>query len=261
MIRNKVTSPFTLCDEINSCEISLGCFVLGLVISPYGHKKSGQMAHMHNLNSYEKVLLINLFFRSNSILSYVVLQEDEENMNGNNIQEVMGEVEETAEEVGTSGPVNVNENESVDGIEVEFNSDATAMEGDLTVRRNEVLKKPIIKEKYHPSNEDKTILKLQDQLNKHFHSSKRIEDILKQIQKKLVQVEKIVVVNNKQHESIRKMQFQFNDIRRTITKLDKSITILRSRGSTNSKSRVKVGKSNIERKKGKNSTKKRYRTR
>ena len=73
---------------------------------------------------------------------------------------------------------------------------------------------------------------------------------------KLVQ-DKIVVVNNKQHESIRKMQFQFNDIQRTITKLDKSITILRSRGSTNSKSRVKVGKNNIEYKKAKNSTKKR----
>ena len=46
----------------------------------------------------------------------------------------------------------MNENEEVDGIEVEFNTDASAMEGDLAVRRNEVLKKPITKEKYHPSN-------------------------------------------------------------------------------------------------------------
>ena len=212
--------------------------------------------HIYNLNSYEKVLLINLFFRSNSILSYVVLQEDEENMNGNNIQEVMGEVEETAEEASTFGPENMNENEEVGGIEVEFNTDATAMEGGLAVRRNEVLKKPIIKKKYHPSNEDKIILRLQEQLNKHFHSSERTEDILKQIQRKLVQVEKLAVINNKQNESIRKMQFQFNDIQRTITKLDKSITILRSRGSANSKSRVKVGKNNIKYKKGKNSTKK-----
>ena len=72
-------------------------------------------------------------------------------MNGNNIQEVMEEVEETAEEASTSGPEIMNENEEVDGIDVEF-IDATAMEGDLAVRRNEVLKKPIIKEKYHPSN-------------------------------------------------------------------------------------------------------------
>jgi hypothetical protein len=180
----------------------------------------------------------------------VVLQEDEENMNGNNIQEVMGEVEETAEEESTFGPENMNENEEVDGVDVEFNTDATAMEGDLAVRRNEVLKKPIIKDKYHPSNEDKTILRLQEQLNKHFHSSKRTEDVLKQIQRKLVQVEKLAVINNKQHESIRKMQFQFNDIQRTITKLDKSITILRSRGSANSNSRVKVGKNNIKYKKG-----------
>jgi hypothetical protein len=186
----------------------------------------------------------------------VVLQEDEENMNGNNIQEVMGEVEETAEEASTPGPENINENEVVDGIDVEFNTDATAMEGDLAVRRNDVLKRPIIKEKYHPSNEDKIILRLQEQLNKHFQSSKRTEDVLKQIRRKLVQVEKLAVINNRQHESIRKMQYQFNDIQRTITNLDKSITILRSRGSANSNSRVKVGKNNTKYKKGKNSTKK-----
>ena len=128
----------------------------------------------------------------------MVLQEDEENMNGNNIQEVMGEVEETAED-STSGPENMNENEEVGrGIEVEFNTDATAMEGDLAVRQNDVLKKPIIKEKYHPITEDKIILRLQEQLNKHFHSSERTEDILKQIQRKLVQVEKLAVINNKQ---------------------------------------------------------------
>jgi hypothetical protein len=210
---------------------------------------------------YEKVLLINLLFRSNSILCYVVLQEDEENMNGNNIQEVMEEVEETAEEASTSGPENMNENEEMDGIDVEFNTDATVMEGGLAVRQNEVLKKPIIKEKYRPSNEDKIILRLQEQLNKHFQSSKRTEDFLKRIQRKLVQVEKLAVINNKQHESIRKMQYQFNDIQRTITKLDKSITILRSRGSANSNSRVKVGKNNIKYKKGKNSTKKGHVTR
>jgi hypothetical protein len=190
----------------------------------------------------------------------VVLKEDEENMNGNNIQEVMEEVEETAEEASTSGPENMNENEEVDGIDVEFNTDATAIEGDLVVRRN-VLKKPIIKGKYHPSNADKIILRLQEQLNKHFQSSKRTDDVLKQIQRKLVQVEKLAVINNKQHESIRKMQYQFNDIQRTITKLDKSITILRSRGSANSNSRVKLGKNNIKYKKAKNSTKKGHGTR
>jgi hypothetical protein len=191
----------------------------------------------------------------------VVLQEDEENMNGNNIQEVMEEVEETAEEASTSGPENMNEKEEVDDIDVEFNTDATAMEGDLAVRRNDVLKKPIIEEKYHPSNEVKIILRLQEQLNKHFQSSKRTDDVLKQIQRKLVQVENLAVINNKQYESIRKMQYQFNDIQRTITKLDKSITILRSRGSANSNSRVKLGKNNIKYKKAKNSTKKGHGTR
>ena len=201
---------------------------------------------MYNLYTYEKVLLINLFFWVEFHIVVVVLQEDEENMNGNNIQEVMEEVEETAEEASTSGPENMNENEEVDGIDVEFNTDATTMEVDLAVRRNDVLKMPIIKEKYHPSNEDKIILRLQEQLNKHFQSSKRTEDVLKQIQRKLVQVEKFAVINNKQHESIRKMQYQFNDIQRTITKLDKSITILRSKGSANSNSRLKLGKNSIK---------------
>ena len=105
----------------------------------------------------------------------------------------------------------------MDGTDVEFNTDATAMEGELAVRQDEVLKKHIIKEKYRPSNEDKIILRLQEQLNKHFQSSKRTENVLKQIQRKLVQVEKLAVINNKQHESIRKMQFQFNDIQRIIT--------------------------------------------
>ena len=216
---------------------------------------------MYNLYTYEKVLLINLFFWVEFHIVVVVLQEDEENMNGNNIQEVMEEVEETAEEASTSGPENMNENEEVDGIDVEFNTDATTMEVDLAVRRNDVLKRPIIKEKYHPSNEDKFILRLQEQLNKHFQSSKRTEDVLKQIQRKLVQVEKFAVINNKQHESIRKMQYQFNDIQRTITKLDKSITILRSKGSANSNSRLKLGKNSIKYKKGKNSTKKGHGTR
>lgn len=70
----------------------------------------------------------------------LVFQEDEENMNGNNIQEVMEGVEETAEEASTSGPENMNENEEMDGIDVEFNTDATVMEGGLAVRQNEVLK-------------------------------------------------------------------------------------------------------------------------
>jgi len=71
--------------------------------------------HIYILNSYEKVLLINLYFSSNSKLFYAVLREDEENMSGNNIQGVMGEVEKTAEE-DTFGPENINENEELNSI-------------------------------------------------------------------------------------------------------------------------------------------------
>ena len=54
--------------------------------------------HIYILNSYEKVLLINLFFQLEFQIGLCGIREDEENMSGNNIQGVMGEVEKTAEE-------------------------------------------------------------------------------------------------------------------------------------------------------------------
>jgi wyosine [tRNA(Phe)-imidazoG37] synthetase (radical SAM superfamily) len=54
--------------------------------------------------------------------------------------------------------------------------------------------------------------------------SKKIEDILKQIERKMAQIDKIVIVSNKRHEIIRKMRVQFNGIQRTLTKIDKSTT-------------------------------------
>ena len=85
-------------------------------------------------------------------------------MSGNKIQGVMGEVEKTAEE-DTFGPENMNENEEVGGgIEVEFNTDATFMEGGLTPPKRSS-KKAIIKKKYLLITEDKSIFWLQEQLN------------------------------------------------------------------------------------------------
>jgi hypothetical protein len=54
--------------------------------------------------------------------------------------------------------------------------------------------------------------------------SKKIEDILKQIERKMAQIDKIVIVSNKRHEIIRKMRVQFNGIQRTLTKIDNSTT-------------------------------------
>lgn len=194
----------------------------------------------------------------------MVLQEDEENLNGNNIQEVMGEVEETAEEESTSGPEIMNENEEENGVEIEMNTGATAteqvVEGDRAVGRKEVVKKPVIKKKYQPGTEDKSILRFQEQLNKQFHTSKRTEDILKQIQRKLSQIDKIAIVSNKQHEIVRKMQAQFSEVQTRLAKIDKSNTRLGTKGSTKAKSRVKVRNKNINNKKSKNSTKKSSRT-
>ena len=110
----------------------------------------------------------------------------------------MGEVEETAEVPFV--PENMIENEEV----VEFNTDATAMEVGLTPSKRGSKK---AHHRRNPITEDKTILRLQERVNKHFHSSERTEDILKQIRRKLVQVEKLAVNYQKQNEASEKCSF------------------------------------------------------
>ena len=178
----------------------------------------------------------------------MALHEDEEDTNADNIKDVMEEVEVTAEE--ESIPVSVNLNESLEAdedkndMEVEVNSNTTAVEQDEEQKQPEIRKetviKPVVAKKYQPSAQEKSISKLQDQLNRHFDQSKKTEDILKQIGRKMAQIDKIVIVSNKQHEMIRKMQVQFNGIQRTLTKIDKSITSLRSKSVPKPKSSVKV---------------------
>ena len=182
----------------------------------------------------------------------MALHEDEENANADNIQDVMGEVEETAEE--ESIPVSVNLNESLEAdeeendLEVEVNSNTTAVKQDEEEKRPDVRKEtviePVVAKKYQPNAREKSISKLQDQLNRHFDQSRKTEDILKQIERKMAQIDKVVIVSNKQHEIIRKMQVQFNNFQRTLTKIDKSITSLRSRSVPKSTPSVKVDKKN-----------------
>ena len=180
----------------------------------------------------------------------MALHEDEENTNADIIQDVMEEVEVTGEE--ESIPVSVNLNESLEAdeeendMEVEVSSNTTAVKQDEEEKqsdvRKETVKKPVVAKKYQPSAQEKSISKLQDQLNRHFDQSKKIEDILKQIERKMTQIDKIVIVSNKQHEISRQIQVQFNNVKRTLTKIDKSITGLISRTVPKSKPSVKVDK-------------------
>jgi hypothetical protein len=179
----------------------------------------------------------------------MAIQEDEENTHVDNIQDVMGEVEGTEEE---SIPVSVNLNESLEtdeeenDMEVEVNSNTTSIKQDEEEKQPDVRKeaviRPVVAKKYQPSAQEKSISKLQDQLNRHFDQSKKTEGILKQIERKMAQIDKVVIVSNKQHEIIRKMQVQFNGIQRTLAKMDNSITSLRSRPVPKSKPSVKVVK-------------------
>jgi hypothetical protein len=179
----------------------------------------------------------------------MTIQEDEENTHVDNIQDVMGEVEGTEEE---SIPVSVNLNESLEtdeeenDMEVEVNSNTTSIKQDEEEKQPDVRKeaviRPVVAKKYQPSAQEKSISKLQDQLNRHFDQSKKTEGILKQIERKMAQIDKVVIVSNKQHEIIRKMQVQFNGIQRTLAKMDNSITSLRSRPVPKSKPSVKVVK-------------------
>ena len=180
----------------------------------------------------------------------MALHEDEENTNADIIQDVMEEVEVTAEE--DSMPVSVNLNESLEAdeeendMEVEVNSNTTAVKQDEEEKQPDVRKetviKPVAAKKYQPSAREKSISKLQDQLNRHFDQSKKIEDILKQIERKMTQIDKIVIASNKQHEISRQIQVQFKNVQRMLTKIDKSITSLKSRSVPKSKPSVKVGK-------------------
>ncbi|MGA7008467.1 MAG: hypothetical protein WB612_01890 [Nitrososphaeraceae archaeon] len=180
----------------------------------------------------------------------MALHEDEENTNADIIQDVMEEVEVTGEE--ESIPVSVNLNESLkadeeeNDMEVEVSSNTTAVKQDeeekLPDVRKETVIKPVVAKKHQPSAQEKSISKLQDQLNRHFDQSKKIEDILKQIERKMTQIDKIVIVSNKQHEISRQIQVQFNNVKRTLTKIDKSITGLISRTVPKSKPSVKVDK-------------------
>ena len=180
----------------------------------------------------------------------MALHEDEENTNADTIQDVMEEVEVTAEE--ESIPLSVNLNESLEAdeeendMEVEVNSNTTAVKQDEEDKqpdvRKETVKKPVVAKRYQPSAQEKSISKLQDQLNRHFDQSKKIEDILKQIERKMAQIDRIAIVSNKRHEIIRKMEVQFKGIQRTLTKIDKSTTSLTSRSVAKSKPSVKVDK-------------------
>jgi hypothetical protein len=182
----------------------------------------------------------------------MALQEDDESMNANNIQEVMVEVDETSEEETIPGPVifneNVEEDEEENDMEVEVNSNTTAVKQDEKEKQPDVRKetviKPVVAKKYQPSAKDEFISRLQDQLKEHFDKSKKTEDILKQIERKMTQIDKIVIVSNKQHEISRQIQVQFNDVQRMLTKIDKSITSLKSRSVPKSKPSVKVDKKN-----------------
>ena len=58
----------------------------------------------------------------------------------------------------------------------------------------------------------------------------------------MTQINKIVIVSNKQHKISRQIQVQFNNVQRTLTKIDKSITGLISRSVPKSKPSVKVDK-------------------
>ena len=79
----------------------------------------------------------------------MALHEDEENTNADNIQDIMGEVEETEEE--ESIPVSVNLNESLEAdeeendMEVEVNSNTTAIEQDEEEKQPDVRKETVIK--------------------------------------------------------------------------------------------------------------------
>jgi len=167
----------------------------------------------------------------------MAFHEEEENASADNVQDVMGEVEETVEvEESIPEPVSLDESLEADEeendtvVEVGASTQAIVKEEEEKVPdvRKEASIRPVVAKKQKPSAQEKSISKLQDQLNRQFDQSKKIEGILKQIERKMAQIDKNVVASNKQHEIIRKMQVQFSGIQRILTKVDKSTSSLKS---------------------------------
>ena len=105
-------------------------------------------------------------------------------MNADNIQYVIGEVEETTKG-SLLGALNFDENEEQDegenDIEVVVNSRTTAVEQDEEEKqpyRKRTVKKPIIQKKFQPSAQDRSISRLQDQLKQGCNMKLR-EDFMK----------------------------------------------------------------------------------
>jgi len=179
----------------------------------------------------------------------MAFQEDEETTSADNVQDIMEEVETTDEE---SIPVPVNLDESLEAdeeendtvVDVGASTQAIVKEEEEKVPevRKEALIKPVVAKKHKPSAQEKSISKLQDQLNRQFDQSKKIEGILKQIERKMAQIDKNVVASNKQHEIIRKMQVQCSGSQRILTKVDKSTSSLKSSSVPKSKPSVTVQK-------------------
>lgn len=196
------------------------------------------------------------------------LHEDEKNIYANNSEPTREgeEVEKMQDDVFEPGNVDdfvrgeKDDNDQRMGAENDKYNKYVLEKEDQKPGNRVPIKMPITGKREQPSVENKSILRLQEQLNKHLHTSKRTEDILKQIQRKLSQIDKIAIVSNKQHEIVRKMQAQFSEVQTRLAKIDKSNTRLGSKGSAKSKSRVKVRKKNLNNKKSKNSTKKSRRT-
>jgi len=186
----------------------------------------------------------------------MTLREDDASTNGDNIQEAMAEVEETAEVEGTTGSVNLNESLEVDeeenGIKFDLNASTIALEQEQEMSKDEkqleskkmIVRKQKNEKNWQSNSEGKSILRLQNQLSKHFDASRKTESTLKQIQEKLSLIDKIAIVTNKQHEIIRKMQVQVYDIQRRLAKIDKSNTGPGSKASPKSKSGHRVEKNN-----------------
>jgi hypothetical protein len=102
---------------------------------------------------------------------------------------------------------------------------------DLAIQSQQVIKKEKAKE-------EEKFTRLCNQLSKHLEGDKTI-DTLRQIQKKLKQIDKMAAISAKQHIILKRMAVQVGRIRKQLDKISISINRFKNTSGTNTKSKGK----------------------
>lgn len=186
-----------------------------------------------------------------------VALENEEGTNANNVQEVIEEVEEVADNQEDTpellSPAEViedeNDEDSVVGLETEVVSTGlqqgpTEQEEMKTPEIIETKKIPAAKKKRQPTAQERSVSILRDQLKSQVDRSRTTQDVIKGMQRQLQRIDKVINANNKQQAIVGRLEARLNEVQKRLDKVAKAQV-----AATKSKSKSKAGAAKTKTKK------------